>query len=98
MPNKSDRSTWYPLDNAGLLYSAIQRERYSAVYRFSAVMVKKVDPEALQRAVDLTLPQLRRPPAQGRLLALLRAKPQPRPLRSARYGKPLPACAPERGQ
>ena len=57
MPNKSDRSTWYPLDNAGLLYSAIQRERYSAVYRFSAVMVKKVDPEALQRAVALNLPR-----------------------------------------
>lgn len=57
MANKRDRSTWYPLDNAGLLYSAIQRERYSAVYRFSAVMTEKVDPVALQRAVDLTLPR-----------------------------------------
>ena len=35
---KQERPTWYPLDNAGLLYSAIQKENYSAVYRFSALM------------------------------------------------------------
>ena len=27
---------WYKLDNAGVLYSALQREDYSALYRFSA--------------------------------------------------------------
>ena len=29
---------WYRLDNAGMVYSAIQRDDYSAVYRFSVVM------------------------------------------------------------
>lgn len=49
MPRKQEKNTWYPLDNAGVLYSAIQKERYSAVYRFSALMTKAVDPQALQR-------------------------------------------------
>ena len=57
MPRKQVKKNWYPLDNAGVLYSAIQRERYSAVYRFSALMTDPVDPEALQRAVDKTMPR-----------------------------------------
>ena len=50
-------SNWYKLDNAAVLYSALQREEYSAIYRFSAVMTEKVDPQALQRAVDRTMPR-----------------------------------------
>ena len=57
VPRKQVKKTWYPLDNAGVLYSAIQRERYSAVYRFSALMTEPVDPEALQRAVSKTMPR-----------------------------------------
>ena len=38
---------WYKLDNAAILYSALQREEYSAVYRFSAVMEERLDPAAL---------------------------------------------------
>ena len=34
---------WYTLDNAGVLYAALQRREYSAIYRFSAVMTEKVD-------------------------------------------------------
>lgn len=41
---------WYRLDNAGVLYSALQREKYSPVYRFSAVLSQPVDPAVLQRA------------------------------------------------
>ena len=48
---------WYRLDNAAVVYSAIQKENYSAIYRFSAVMEQPVDPEALQRAVDRTMPR-----------------------------------------
>ena len=48
---------WYPLDNAGTLYSALQKERYSAIYRFSAWMDAEVDPAALQRALDKALPR-----------------------------------------
>lgn len=57
MSRKPVKPVWYPLDNAGVLYSAIQRERYSAIYRFSAVMTEPVDPVALQRAVDQTMPR-----------------------------------------
>lgn len=54
---KSKKPDWIKLDNAGVLYSSIQKEKYSAVYRFSAVMTDKVDPIALQRAVDQTMPR-----------------------------------------
>ena len=56
--NKRDgKPEWYPLDNAGVLYSALQKEKYSAIYRFSAVMAERVDRDALQRAVDKTMPR-----------------------------------------
>ena len=54
MPREQD---WYRLDNAGVLYSALKKEKYAPVYRFSAVMAERVDPEALQRAVDRTMPR-----------------------------------------
>jgi len=54
---RSKKPDWYRLDNAGVLYAALQKEKYSAVYRFSAVMAEKVDPAALQRAVDRTMPR-----------------------------------------
>lgn len=38
---------WYHLDNAAMMYSAIQRGSYSALYRFSAVMTQPVDPQLL---------------------------------------------------
>lgn len=48
---------WYRLDNAGMVYSAIQRDDYSAVYRFSAVMDAPVDPGRLQSAVQRVMPR-----------------------------------------
>ena len=57
MPEKKAGSEWYRLDNAGVLYSALQKETYSAIYRFSAVMDRPVDRPALQRAVDKTMPR-----------------------------------------
>ena len=48
-------SQWYRLDNAGILYSALQREEYSAIYRFSALMTEPVRPAALQNAIDRVL-------------------------------------------
>ena len=50
-------SQWYRLDNAGILYSALQREEYSAIYRFSALMTESVRPAALQNAIDRVLPR-----------------------------------------
>ena len=51
------KTRWYKMDSAGILYSALQKENYSSTYRFSAVMTEPVDPEALQRAVDRTMPR-----------------------------------------
>ena len=51
------KNEWYRLDNAAMMYSAIQKENYSAIYRFSAVMTDLVDPDALQRAIDRTMPR-----------------------------------------
>jgi hypothetical protein len=48
---------WYKMDSAGILYSALQSEEYSAVYRFSAVMDAEVEPAALQRAIYRTMPR-----------------------------------------
>lgn len=45
------------MDNAGVLYSALQKEEYSVIYRFSALMDEKVDPDALQRALTRTMPR-----------------------------------------
>ncbi|MCD7947652.1 MAG: hypothetical protein LUG13_05050 [Oscillospiraceae bacterium] len=57
MAEKKRSTGWFRMDNAGLLYSAIQKERYSAVYRFSVVMKEKVQPGVLQRAVDICMPR-----------------------------------------
>lgn len=54
---KKQHGQWYRLDNAAVMYSAIQKENYSAVYRFSAVMTELVDPAALQRAISRTMPR-----------------------------------------
>lgn len=48
---------WYAMDNAGVLYSALQRDTYSPIYRFSAVLDAPVDVAALQRAVERTMPR-----------------------------------------
>ena len=49
--------SWYKMDSAAILYSALQREEYSATYRFSVRMTQEVDPAALQRAIDRTMPR-----------------------------------------
>lgn len=57
LDREKKKKPWYRLDNAAMMYSAIQKENYSALYRFSAVMVRPVDPKALQRAIDKTMPR-----------------------------------------
>ena len=57
MPEQTQKPKWYKLDNAGVLYTALQKECYSAVYRFSALMTRRVDPNALQEAVFQTMPR-----------------------------------------
>lgn len=57
MPAKSEKKNWYAIDNAGVLYSALQSDTYSPIYRFSAVMDHPVDRPALQRAIDRAMPR-----------------------------------------
>ena len=54
---RKKNADWYRLDNAGVLYSALKKEKYAPVYRFSAVMKEPVDSEKLQKAVDRTMPR-----------------------------------------
>ena len=56
---RGEKPEWYPLDNAGVLYSALQKEKYSAIYRFSAVMAERVDRDALQQGRGQTMPRFR---------------------------------------
>lgn len=51
------RTPWYRMDNASFMYSSIQRDQFSAIYRFSAVLTERVDPVCLQAAVDRALPR-----------------------------------------
>lgn len=51
------RIPWYRMDNASFMYSSIQREEFSAIYRFSAVMTERVDPVLLQAAIDRVMPR-----------------------------------------
>ena len=51
------RTPWYRMDNASFMYSSIQRDQFSAIYRFSPVMTERVDPVCLQAAVDKALPR-----------------------------------------
>ena len=48
---------WRRMDNAAILYSALQKETYSATYRFSVRMRDEVDPAALSRAIKRTMPR-----------------------------------------
>ena len=51
------KTPWYRMDNASVMYTSMQREDFSAIYRMSAVMTEPVEPEALQRAIDRVLPR-----------------------------------------
>ena len=48
---------WYKMDSSAALYSALQSEEFSSVYRFSVLMAEEVDPAALQRAIARTMPR-----------------------------------------
>ena len=57
MKRQKQPERWFRLDNAGVMYSSLQQERYSAIYRFSAVMTHTVDTQALQNAIYKTMPR-----------------------------------------
>lgn len=53
--NKKDKIEWKKLDNASKIFPATSSNKDTKVYRISAELYEDIDPESLQRALDLTL-------------------------------------------
>lgn len=54
---KAERRDWYQLDLSAIVYPTLQRRDFSSVYRLSVVLKEEIQPEVLQRALDMTLPR-----------------------------------------
>lgn len=52
-----ERKDWYKLDLSAIVYPTLQRRDFSSVYRLSVLLKEDVDPQVLQKAVDLTMPR-----------------------------------------
>lgn len=50
-------STWYKLDLSANVYPTLQRKNFSNVYRISLSLKENINPDVLQKALDLTLPR-----------------------------------------
>lgn len=48
---------WYKLDNAAKIFPGQDSSSWSNVFRMSATLTEKVDPELLKKAVEMTLPR-----------------------------------------
>ncbi len=48
---------WFRLDNAALIFPAVRRRDWTNAFRVSATLNETVQPEILQRAVDMLLPR-----------------------------------------
>lgn len=55
--NKKNRSTWYKLDLSANVYPTLQRKNFSNIYRISLTLKETIQPDILQKAVDMTLPR-----------------------------------------
>ncbi|MBQ8231043.1 MAG: alcohol acetyltransferase [Lachnospiraceae bacterium] len=51
------RKDWYKLDLSAIVYPTLQRRDFSSVYRLSVLLKEEVDPDILQKAVDMTMPR-----------------------------------------
>lgn len=54
---KNGRRDWYQLDLSAIVYPTLQRRDFSSVYRLSVVLKEEIQPEVLQKALDMTLPR-----------------------------------------
>lgn len=52
---KTHKNTWYKLDLSANVYPTLQRKNFSNVYRISLSLKENVQPDILQKALDLTL-------------------------------------------
>lgn len=53
----SSKKDWYKLDLSAIVYPTLQRRDFSAVYRLSLLLKEDIQPDVLQKAVDMTLPR-----------------------------------------
>ena len=51
------RATWYKLDLSANVYPTLQSKNFSSVYRISVTLKEEIQPDLLQKAVDMTLPR-----------------------------------------
>lgn len=54
---RGGRKDWYKLDLSAIVYPTLQRRDFSSVYRLSVVLKQEIQPEVLQKALDMTLPR-----------------------------------------
>ncbi len=54
---RGGRKDWYKLDLSAIVYPTLQRRDFSSVYRLSVVLKEEIQPEVLQKALDMTLPR-----------------------------------------
>ena len=52
---KNSNATWYRLDLSALVFPTLQRRDFSSVYRISMHLTEEINPEVLQKAIDLSL-------------------------------------------
>lgn len=53
----SNGGEWYKLDLSAIVYPTLQRRDFSSVYRLSVLLKEEIDPELLQKAVNMTMPR-----------------------------------------
>lgn len=51
------RKDWYKLDLSAIVYPTLQRRDFSSVYRLSVVLKEDIQPDVLQKALNMTLPR-----------------------------------------
>lgn len=54
---KAVRKDWYKLDLSAIVYPTLQRRDFSSVYRLSVLLKEDIQPDVLQKAVDMTMPR-----------------------------------------
>lgn len=54
---KERSADWYKLDLSAIVYPTLQRRDFSSVYRLSVLLKEEIQPEVLQKAVDMAMPR-----------------------------------------
>ncbi len=52
---QAEHKDWYKLDLSAIVYPTLQRRDFSSVYRLSVLLKEEIQPDILQKAVDMAL-------------------------------------------